>query len=294
MRTSKLLGFIPVVFLLGVLLWAFVAFVSVAVYAGSDNPFIGVLYMLSFSLFWTGCVVSLLRAVFTPPGNPPQDEAAKADDTQAPASPESDHTCAIVSHADTVTTKRDGRPRYCQKCRLLKPDRTHHCSICVACVKKMDHHCPWINNCVGFANHKFFYLLLFHGFFLCLFIFCSTVVPIVEMSNGTGHAVVSGSWVLLMIVSASFGLALGGLGCYHTSLLLNNKTTLEDMESYRFSSSQNVNFWDVGKWENWCMTMGRNPWLWFLPIQTTEGDGMNFPTKPAEDRKNLMNAAEMV
>ena len=46
--------------------------------------------------------------------------------------------------------------RYCQKCKLIKPPRSHHCSICNRCVLKMDHHCPWVGSCVAFNNHKFF------------------------------------------------------------------------------------------------------------------------------------------
>lgn len=30
--------------------------------------------------------------------------------------------------------------RFCEKCQIIKPDRSHHCSVCGSCVLKMDHH----------------------------------------------------------------------------------------------------------------------------------------------------------
>jgi len=35
----------------------------------------------------------------------------------------------------------DRRPRYCDHCHTIKPDRCHHCSMCDRCVARMDHHC---------------------------------------------------------------------------------------------------------------------------------------------------------
>ena len=29
----------------------------------------------------------------------------------------------------------------------------------------MDHHCPWVGSCVGFQNHKLFYLMLLYTIF---------------------------------------------------------------------------------------------------------------------------------
>ncbi|GJQ77311.1 hypothetical protein Trydic_g20730 [Trypoxylus dichotomus] len=39
-----------------------------------------------------------------------------------------------------VNRSANGSVRYCEKCRIIKPDRAHHCSVCEACILKMDHH----------------------------------------------------------------------------------------------------------------------------------------------------------
>jgi palmitoyltransferase len=55
--------------------------------------------------------------------------------------------------------------RTCNKCKEVKPARTHHCSLCNSCVLLMDHHCPWVNNCIGLENKRFF--LLFTIYLWC-------------------------------------------------------------------------------------------------------------------------------
>lgn len=45
---------------------------------------------------------------------------------------------------------------FCDKCKAVKPLRTHHCSVCNDCTLMMDHHCMWTNNCIGLNNYKQF------------------------------------------------------------------------------------------------------------------------------------------
>jgi ribosomal protein L40E len=35
-------------------------------------------------------------------------------------------------------TQHDGRPRFCEHCQRIKPDRAHHCRECDSCTLKMD------------------------------------------------------------------------------------------------------------------------------------------------------------
>jgi len=58
-------------------------------------------------------------------------------------------------------------PSYCDKCRIFRPPRCHHCRACDRCVLQMDHHCPYVNNCIGFANYRSFFLAVFFLVFGC-------------------------------------------------------------------------------------------------------------------------------
>lgn len=76
----------------------------------------------------------------------------------------------FAQNLPTTNKTVDRTVRYCDKCRLIKPDRTHHCSVCGECVLKMDHHCPWINNCVNFTNYKCFILFLGYALLYCIYV----------------------------------------------------------------------------------------------------------------------------
>lgn len=43
-----------------------------------------------------------------------------------------------------------------------------------------DSHCPWIAGCVGWRNHKFFYLFIFYASIFCLYVCASSVYALVQ------------------------------------------------------------------------------------------------------------------
>ncbi|KAK2154919.1 hypothetical protein NP493_2124g00008 [Ridgeia piscesae] len=72
----------------------------------------------------------------------------------------------------------------CKVCIAPKPPRTHHCSVCQKCVLKMDHHCPWLNNCVGFYNHRYFFLF---SVYMCAAAFYVSIItyPLFAIVTGS-------------------------------------------------------------------------------------------------------------
>ncbi|KAI9093450.1 DHHC palmitoyltransferase-domain-containing protein [Phlyctochytrium arcticum] len=201
----------------------------------------------------------------------------------------------------SLEVKRDGAPRYCNKCNKWKPDRTHHCSICQECVLKLDHHCPWVNNCVGFNNYKYFYLFVSYCMAYCLFIFFTMFPKVIWYASKDTRMGIFGidfHTLFLLIMSGVFAICLLVFVAVHLNLVLSNKSTIESMEgSRRFRLEDNsvryarhVNIYDVGWRENFVQIFGRDKKLWFIPVPTSLGDGHVFPVDREAYRNLLADA----
>eukprot|EP00760_Papus_ankaliazontas_P003274 PhM_4_TR11526/c0_g4_i1/m.92870/K20028/ZDHHC2_15_20; palmitoyltransferase ZDHHC2/15/20 len=165
-----LLSYLPVAFVYFLILWPFYAYTThfalpmyeatksahqnshMAAVAAVVMPFITISLLLA----------SYTRCVCTQPGfvshvpwqHPPLFLPQQAS--------EDDRDGGGHYHAVTTLDYSTGQPRFCERCRLYKPDRAHHCRHCNRCIDRMDHHCPWIGNCVGEANHKYFLQFLMY------------------------------------------------------------------------------------------------------------------------------------
>lgn len=60
----------------------------------------------------------------------------------------------------------------CSKCSVKRdPFQSGHCPICGSCVYRRDHHCFWVDNCIGYLNHKAFVLYLVQLLALAIYSF---------------------------------------------------------------------------------------------------------------------------
>jgi len=151
--------------------------------------------------------------------------------------------------ATLSVSKRDGGSRWCEICEINKPDRCHHCSQCETCVLRMDHHCPWIGGCVGYNNHKFFYLFIVYTTLVALWV-SVTMAPLLakiihqcgwrklwgQISQDGEHptqCVSDKHWIIMSGFAFALTLILGSFTWAHTLYIIRNQTTIELLQRVR-------------------------------------------------------------
>eukprot|EP00696_Hemimastix_kukwesjijk_P012381 gnl/Hemi2/25510_TR8578_c0_g1_i1.p1 gnl/Hemi2/25510_TR8578_c0_g1~~gnl/Hemi2/25510_TR8578_c0_g1_i1.p1 ORF type:complete len:334 (+),score=38.53 gnl/Hemi2/25510_TR8578_c0_g1_i1:59-1060(+) len=211
MNPETFCGWVCFVMVTALIFGGYVSFVGLIWVPRTPDPGAIVLIIVWHVLFLL-TLSSYFRAVFTDPGGVPDSWKDGKFACRALGRPESD--------VDQL--------RFCSICAVFKPDRTHHCSVCKRCVLKMDHHCPWVNNCVGFANYKYFTLFVIYVAMLCTLCFFGSLSRVLSaFSDGP-----SGSEIFIIVIfiaSGFFALMTVGLSFFHIQLIYHNTTTLESM-----------------------------------------------------------------
>jgi palmitoyltransferase len=139
----------------------------------------------------------------------------------------------------------------------------------------MDHHCPFLANCVGFSNYKFFVLVLLWTFLLAVDMAACGAFHIYDRVKDQPQPYVLDYFIVsFTAVAIILILLLGPFTITHLKLVLRNSTTLEHLEKH---SAKN-NPYNLGWYKNICQVFGSNPLLWLIPIRTSQGDGVVFPS----------------
>ncbi|RKP11012.1 hypothetical protein THASP1DRAFT_27186 [Thamnocephalis sphaerospora] len=218
----------------------------------------------------------------------------------------------VPASAIVLPIAPDGkRPRYCSVCKVVKPDRCHHCS-----------QCDEIAGCVGFHNHKLFFLFLFYVASFTTYVAGTMAAMLgLYLEDPTVPDNLDGQWLAIIVLGALWSLMLWPFMGMHAFQIVTNQTTLEYMK--RQSAQRRAktrrreerrralnpdraaeagqtpphspyddeadlkNPWDLGRLRNWKAVMGKEWWLWFVPTPNSLGDGLMYPRNDIDELMRL-------
>lgn len=289
---------VPVLFLICTVAWSYYAYVFQLCILTVKTFFEKIIYLIIYHFLLVIFLWTYWLTIFTPPATvprkfllPPEEFEKMGRTTDETVQRNILENFARSLHV--VNRTLNGAVRFCEKCQVVKPDRAHHCSVCGVCILKMDHHCPWVNNCVSFTNYKFFLLFLGYAFLYCFFIdLTSLQYFILFWKDLQGNLDNSSKFhiLFLFVVAAMFCTSLASLFIYHLILVGKNRTTLEAFRHPVFIiRGPDKNGFNLGTMNNFQEVFGDRTLLWFLPVFTSLGDGINYPLKIySEDTDHLL------
>lgn len=288
---------IPVLFLTGVMTWAYYAYVIELCINNIDELGKQITYIILFHIFLLMFLWSYGMTIFTKPAKPTDEFYLEQADVYQIEIAQNDTAVKLIlekkgNQLPLLTRTNTMLVRYCDKCKCIKPDRAHHCGTCQQCVLKMDHHCPWVNNCVGYSNYKYFILFLGYAFIFCGYVASTSFEYFIEFWNeiknfqpGRFHL------LFLFFVSTMFALSVFSLLAYHIYLIARNCTTLESFRSPVFQATgiPDPNGFNLKMSENFKQIFGSNLLTAILPIKTHQVDGITFPESDEQKLEREQN-----
>lgn len=283
---------IPVIFIFGILGWSAFAYGYVLCFQIIQSAALRVLFLVVYVLLGIIFSWSYIAVVFTSPAKVPNDFRLSSSDLNyieqcADGVSRKNATHNVVFQKSKSLPILERWPaddwqcgiRYCTKCQHIKPDRSHHCSICGRCVPKFDHHCPWVNNCVCHSNYKYFMLFLLWALVLCLWIGFTSIPYFIKFWNGElADFQDKFHIVFLPFVAFMFSISVVGLLSFHIWLTFKNRSTIETSRYPAFAHGPDKNAYNLGWRRNFIEVFGTNACLWFIPVQTSSGNGFSYPT----------------
>lgn len=267
--------YLPVLFIWSCIIGLYVIYTTLhlaPLWRDGENSGLVIVEAIVFNVLTVLIVICYVKCLVTLPGTIPEKEA----------DPSWDYSMQELAGADesinpNQETKRSGDRRHCKWCAKFKPDRCHHCRVCRTCVLRMDHHCPWIYNCVGFRNHKYFFLLLLYSMINCHVVTWTMLRTVKDSVEGDSDPFFRMFFKLFGVTLAAFlALVVSIFFSFHIWLMLRAMTTIEFCEKSIKRVGYDTSVYDRGCWGNVTAVLGDNVLLWLLPTSLPPGNGLHY------------------
>jgi hypothetical protein len=283
-RFGETVKFLPVIFIccnITGIYAIYTVYHAVPLVQEPNTRMAGMLQLIVFNLLTAMLLICYVCSILVHPGTIPEKDEDGAWEF-IPQDGIGGFAFDAMKESKTQELKRSGDRRHCKWCVKYKPDRCHHCRVCRTCILKMDHHCPWIYNCVGFRNHKYFFLLLLYTCLDCHLIFWTMLTSV--RNSVDAQTPFKQMFFLLFgeTLVSFFGFLVTVFFLFHIWLMCKAMTTIEYCEKATKQSGVSSSIYDQGALGNIKSALGENWLLWFLPVSTLSGNGVAFVTATEE------------